>query len=85
MDVQVERTLLNIQSKSGPLEKFLYLQSLQERNERLFYRVVRENIADLLPIVGTPTVRVACREYSLMFRSSPKAMFLTLEDKGRIR
>lgn len=39
-EVQLERTLLNVRSKSSDLEKYVYLTSLQERNERLFYRWV---------------------------------------------
>jgi hypothetical protein len=83
-EVQLERTVLNIRSKDSDLEKYTYLTSLQERNERLFYRVLIENFEELLPMVHTPTVRKACQKYGLMFKSLPRGLFITLEDKGRV-
>jgi hypothetical protein len=83
-EVQLERTMLNIRSKDSDLEKYTYLTSLQERNERLFYRVLIENFEELLPVVHSPTVRVACQRYGLMFKSLPRGLFITLEDKGRV-
>jgi malate dehydrogenase (oxaloacetate-decarboxylating)(NADP+) len=83
-EVQLERTVLNIRSKDSDLDKYTYLTSLQERNERLFYRVLLENFEELLPIVHTPTVRLACQKYGLMFKSLPRGLFITLEDRGRV-
>lgn len=83
-EVQLERTMLNIRSKSSDLDKYTYLSSLQERNERLFYRVVMENFEELLPIISTPTVRIACQKFGLMFKSLPRALYITLEDRGRV-
>ncbi|KAG2486157.1 hypothetical protein HYH03_015121 [Edaphochlamys debaryana] len=83
-EVQLERTLLNIRSKDSDLEKSTYLQGLQERNERLFHRVLVENMEELLPVVYTPTVRLACQRYGLMFKSLPRGLFITLEDRGRV-
>jgi hypothetical protein len=37
-EVQLERAILNVRSKEDALEKYSYVQSLQGRNERLFYR-----------------------------------------------
>eukprot|EP00798_Chlamydomonas_sp_ICE-L_P018130 gene18125-24570_t len=83
-EVQLERIIMNIRSKEGNLDKFSYMQSLQERSERLFYRVLVENLEELMPIVYDPTVRVACRKNSLMFKSVPRALFISLEDRGRV-
>ncbi len=83
-EVQLERTMLNIHSKDSNLEKLTYLQGLQERNERLFHRVLLENLEALLPIIYTPTVRLACQKYGLMFKSLPRGLFITLEDRGRV-
>ncbi|GFR43161.1 hypothetical protein Agub_g4210, partial [Astrephomene gubernaculifera] len=83
-EVQLERTLLNIRSKESDLDKSTYLQGLQERNERLFHRVLLEALEELLPVVYTPTVRLACQKYGLMFKSLPRGLFITLEDRGRV-
>lgn len=46
--------------------------------------VLMENFEELLPIVSTPTVREACQRYGLMFKSLPRGLFVTLEDRGRV-
>lgn len=83
-EVQLERTMLNIRSKDSDLEKYIYLQGLQERNERLFYRVLCENFDELMQVVSSPVVRENCKKYGLMFKSVPRALFITLEDRGRV-
>ncbi|GMH44761.1 hypothetical protein BSKO_12713 [Bryopsis sp. KO-2023] len=82
--VQLERCMLNIRRSDDPLDKYTYLLSLFERNQTLFFRVLVENFEELLPIIHNPTVRMACRKYSLMFRSIPMGMFITLQDRGRV-
>ncbi|KAF8071093.1 ME6 [Scenedesmus sp. PABB004] len=83
-EVQLERAILNIRGKADPLDKYTYLASLQGRNERLFYRVLMEHFEELLPFVSVPTVRDACHKYGLMFKSLPRGLFVTLEDRGRV-
>ena len=83
-EVQVDRCILNIRSKESELAKYIYLTSLQDRNERMFYRVLLEHFDELLSIVSTPTVRIACQRHGLMFRSHPRGLFITLEDRGRV-
>ncbi|PSC71621.1 NADP-dependent malic enzyme [Micractinium conductrix] len=82
--VQAERVMTNIRSKENPIDRHTYLMSLKERNERLFYYVLSEHIEELLPIMTQPTIGQYCQGYSLMFRSLPRAMYLSLEDKGSI-
>jgi malate dehydrogenase (oxaloacetate-decarboxylating)(NADP+) len=56
---------------------------LQVRNERLFYKVVIENVEELLPIIYTPIEGDACEDYSEIFHS-PNGIFISLKEKGRI-
>lgn len=49
-----------------------------------FPRVLMEHFEELLPIISTPTVRHACQRYGLMFKSLPRGLFVTLEDRGRV-
>jgi malate dehydrogenase (oxaloacetate-decarboxylating)(NADP+) len=83
MDVQVMRVLENFSGKTTDLEKYLYLISLQEENRTLFYRVVVDNIAEMVPIIYTPTVGQACQQYAHIFQR-PRGIFISAKDKGRI-
>ena len=79
----VERVMIWLRRQSDNLEKYMVLSSLQERNERLFYRVAMDHIEEILPLIYTPTVGEACKKFSHITRE-PKGFFITPEDKGRI-
>lgn len=81
---QVERTLGNIRRKATDLDKYTYLVSLQERNSALFYRVVMDNLFEMMPIIYTPTVGLACQKYALIFRR-PQGLFISSQDRGRFK
>ncbi|CAI5773438.1 NADP-dependent malic enzyme, mitochondrial isoform X1, partial [Podarcis lilfordi] len=82
-DVQVLRVLKSYETKSSDLDKYIILMTLQDRNEKLFYRVLTSDIERFMPIVYTPTVGLACQQYGLAFRR-PRGLFITIHDKGHV-
>lgn len=83
IDSQVDRIVENLSRKAYDIERYIFLNALQDRNERLFYRTLLDHIDDVLPIVYTPTVGQACKEFSHIFRQT-KGLYITPEDRGEI-
>jgi malate dehydrogenase (oxaloacetate-decarboxylating)(NADP+) len=81
---QAARVMENYRKKSSDLERYIHLIALMDRNETLFYRVILDHLAELLPILYTPTVGLACRSFGRIFRRA-RGVYITPEDRGRIR
>lgn len=83
MEQQVERVLTNLRNLPTDLEKYIALNSLHDRNESLFFRVVCDNIDEIQPLIYTPTVGLACQRFGLIFQR-PRGMFISANDRGHI-
>jgi malate dehydrogenase (oxaloacetate-decarboxylating)(NADP+) len=83
LEEQAARVMRNLEHKPDPLERYLYLAELADRNETVFYRALVDHVAELLPIVYTPTVGEACKRFAHIY-TRPRGMYLTLDDRGRI-
>lgn len=83
LEQQLDKTFASFQSKPSDLEKYIYLISLQDRNERLFYRLVIDHLPEMMPIIYTPTVGQACQRYAFLWRR-PRGLFISAEDRGRM-
>jgi len=82
-DEQAERILQNLRKLSDPLDKFVALNALHDRNESLFFRVLCDNIDEMQPLVYTPTVGLACQRFGFIFQR-PRGLFIGANDRGRV-
>ncbi len=82
-EVQVQRTLKNLRRKTDDIERFIYLQALEARNQRLFYRLVMDHVEEIMPLIYTPTVGQACLEFAHIFRQT-KGLYVTARDAGEV-
>ncbi|MFI5166382.1 MAG: NAD-dependent malic enzyme [Thermoanaerobaculales bacterium] len=83
IEEQVSRALDSYRRKPDDLERYLYLLGLLNRNETLFYRLLAENLTEMLPIVYTPTVGQACMLLSRIMRR-PRGVYFHPENIANI-
>ncbi len=83
MEQQLQRVYGNYQRKTNDLERYIFLTTLQNRNETLFYRLLHEHAEEMIPIIYTPTVGQACLEYGAIFRRA-RGLFISIRERGRI-
>lgn len=83
-EIQMQRVMFNLHRKEYDIERYIFLSALQDKNERLFYRTVVENLEEIMPLIYTPTVGQACREFSHIYRHA-QGLFINPEDRGQIR
>ena len=76
-----EHSMRNLRRFDDPLNKYIYMADLSDRNEKLFYKVLSENTVELMPTMYKPTVGLACQKFGLAFKI-PKSLFITIHNKG---
>lgn len=80
---QQQRIMENFEGKASDLERYIFLVALQDRNETLFYRTLIDHIERMLPIIYTPTVGEACRQFGHIYRR-PRGLYISAKDRGRV-
>jgi malate dehydrogenase (oxaloacetate-decarboxylating) len=83
LEEQVVRAYEAYLRKPDDLEKHIYLRQLQDTNEVLFYRLLLNHIAEMLPIVYTPTVAQGCHLFSKIYRR-PRGLFISYPLRDQI-
>lgn len=80
---QAERFLVGFRKLTDPLDKFVALNALHDRNEDLFFQILVDHIDEMQPIVYTPVVGLACQKFGQVFQR-PRGMFISIKDRGNI-
>ncbi len=83
IEEQVERAYMQYSSFRDSLNKHIYLRAIHDNNETLFFKLVQENLAEMMPIIYTPTVGDACEKFSDIYRSS-RGLFIAYEERYNI-
>ena len=83
IEQQLDRVYGNFQQKTSAIEKFVFLTSLQDRNETLFFRLCHERIDEMMPIVYTPVVGEACQKFSHIYRRG-RGLYVGYDQRNHI-
>lgn len=83
IEQQLDRAYENFKAKTSDLERYIFLNALQDRNEILFFRLLLEHIDEMVPVVYTPTVGLACQKYSHIYRRA-RGVYVSFEQRGRV-
>ncbi|MCC2626190.1 MAG: NAD-dependent malic enzyme [Burkholderiales bacterium] len=83
LDEVVEKRYMTMVAKQGDLEKHIYLRAIQDRNETLFYALIDKHIEEIMPLVYTPVVGLACQEFSHIYRQ-PRGVFVSYPNRDKI-
>lgn len=83
IEEQSTRMYEEIRRLESPLDQFIALNALQNRNEILFYKILFDHLEEFMPVVYTPTVGLACQQFSKIF-TKVRGLWITPDDAGNI-
>lgn len=83
IEEQTARAYDQLQSFTSNIDKHVYLRNIQDTNETLYYRLVTENLEEIMPLIYTPTVGQACQQFSRIYRRH-RGLFISYKDRDRI-
>ena len=83
MDTQCQRALGVINSRGTNIDKYLYLSSLKASNIDLFYRLLIDHVAQMMPLIYTPTIGDVCLQYSTLY-TRPEALYISIKQRKSI-
>ncbi|KAK1783598.1 hypothetical protein QBC45DRAFT_429126 [Copromyces sp. CBS 386.78] len=81
---QVERALKMIRTRQTDIDRYLYLSTIKSQNVDLFYRILMDHAAEMMPLVYTPTIGDVCLQYSTLY-TRPEALYISIKQRKSIR
>ena len=85
LNLRVENAMNQFNKKPSAIEKYIFLHTIQDSDETLFYAILIKHTKQTMPYVYTPTVGQACQEWSNIYRHTPRGLYISINDKGKIR
>ncbi|MEQ9072146.1 MAG: NAD-dependent malic enzyme, partial [Gimesia chilikensis] len=83
LEEQVERSYEAFCDFQNDIDKHIFLRQLQDENETLYYRLLLEHISEMMPIVYTPVVGLACERFSHIYRR-PRGIFISYPERDQM-
>lgn len=84
LQTQCARAMRMIETRQTGIDKYLYLSTLKDQNVDLFYRLLIDNIRELMPLVYTPTIGDVCLQYSTLY-TRPESLYISIKQQKSIR
>jgi malate dehydrogenase (oxaloacetate-decarboxylating)(NADP+) len=84
METQCARAMKMINTRGTNIDKYLYLSALKSSNTDLFYRIMIDNVEQLMPLIYTPTIGDVCLQYSTLY-TKPEALYISIKQRHSIR
>lgn len=85
LETKVVLAMEQLRKKTSPLEKYIFLHTLQDADETLYFAVLTKNTEEVMPFVYTPTVGAACQEWDKITRYTPRGLYISSKDAGHVR
>jgi malic enzyme len=82
LETKVELSMIQLRKKATPIDKYIFLHTIQDTDETLYYAILAKHTAETMPLVYTPTVGQACQEWSHIYRNTPRGTFTSRPNKG---
>ena len=83
IEEQTARAYEQLTSFTTDIDKHIYLRNIQDTNETLYYRLITENLNEVMPLIYTPTVGEACQQFSRIYRRH-RGLFISYNDRDTI-
>ncbi len=83
IETQIKRAYEAYQRKTEDLERHIYLRALQDTNEVLFYRLILDHLTEMMPMIYTPVVGLACQKFSEIYRRQ-RGLFISYPERDKI-
>jgi malate dehydrogenase (oxaloacetate-decarboxylating) len=83
IEEQEERVYQQLCSFESPIDKHIYLRNIQDTNETAYFRLVTDHLKEIMPLIYTPTVGLACQQFSKIYRRK-RGLFISYPDRDRI-